>query len=66
MLDAIEKMRKLLTANKETDINLDSLMEDEDFNKHFTREELEKLMEPFMVDFSMCLKEALSKSGLTT
>jgi len=31
MLDAIEKMRKLLTANKETDITCESLMEDEDF-----------------------------------
>ena len=40
MLDAIEKMRKLLTANKETEINVESLMEDEDFQKKFTREDL--------------------------
>jgi hypothetical protein len=31
MLDAIEKMRKLLSGNKETDLNVESLMEDEDF-----------------------------------
>ena len=65
MLDAIEKMRKLLTANKETDINCEALMEDEDFHKHFTRAELEELMNPFMRDFTQCLKEALAKSGLT-
>jgi heat shock protein 4 len=28
MLDAIEKMRKLLTANKEAEINCESLMEE--------------------------------------
>jgi hypothetical protein len=28
MLDAIEKMRKLLTANKEAEINCESLLED--------------------------------------
>ena len=46
MLDSIEKMRKLLTSNKEADLNCESLMEDEDFNRHFTREELEELIQP--------------------
>jgi heat shock protein 4 len=44
MLDAIEKMRKLLTMNKEADLNVDSLMEDEDLHKHFTRDELYELI----------------------
>lgn len=35
MLDAIEKMRKLLTANKEAEINCESLMEDQDFRRLF-------------------------------
>ena len=48
MLDSIEKMRKLLTSNKEAEINCESLMEDEDFRKMFTRVELEALMDPFM------------------
>jgi len=38
MLDAIERMRKLLTANKEADIDLDSLMDEKDFHIHFTRD----------------------------
>jgi heat shock protein 4 len=33
MLDSIEKMRKLLTLNKESEINCESLMEDEDYNR---------------------------------
>ena len=44
MLDSIEKMRKLLTGNKESDINCESLMEDEDYHRTFTREELEELI----------------------
>ena len=48
MLDAIEKMRKLLTGNKEADVNCESLMEDEDLKQHFTREEFEELIGPFV------------------
>lgn len=64
MLDSIEKMRKLLTSNKEADINCDSLMEDEDFHKHFKRTELEELIAPFLERFKKCVSESLEKSGL--
>ena len=66
MLDAIEKMRKLLTANKEAEISCESLMEDQDFRKLFKRADLETLMDPFMREFSLCLKESLAKSGLSS
>ena len=65
MLDAIEKMRKLLTANKEAEINCESLMEDNDFRKIFTRKELESLMNPLMEEFAICVKQSLAKSGLS-
>lgn len=65
LLDGIEKMRKLLSGNKEAEINCESLMEDEDFRKLFKREELETLMDPFMREFTLCLKESLAKSGLS-
>jgi len=65
MLDAIEKMRKLLTANKEAEINCESLMEDQDFRKLFQRTDLESLMDPFMRQFALCIKESLGKSGLS-
>jgi len=48
LLDAIEKMRKLLTANKEADVHCEALMEDEDLHRHFLREDFEKLIEPFL------------------
>ena len=64
MLDAIEKTRKLLTSNKEADCNCDSLMEDEDFHKHFKRDELEELIAPFLARFKTCLVESIAKSGL--
>lgn len=64
MLDSIEKMRKLLTGNKEADIHCDSLMEDEDFHKHFKRSDLEELIAPFLERFKNCVTEAFEKSGL--
>lgn len=64
LLDAIEKMRKLLTSNKEADVNCDSLMEDEDFHKHFKRTDLEELITPFLERFKFIVSESLTKSGL--
>ena len=63
LLDSIEKMRKLLTGNKEADISCESLLEDEDLKEHFTREEFEELIAPFVKDFRECLEESLVKSG---
>ena len=41
MLDNIEKIRKLLTANKEADIIVEALMDDIDFRHNLTRVEFE-------------------------
>jgi hypothetical protein len=41
-------MRKLLTLNKEAELNCDSLMEDIDYCKVYSREDLEKLMAGFI------------------
>ena len=41
MFDAIEKFRKRLTANKESDIEVESLMDDQDFRRTMTRDEFE-------------------------
>lgn len=64
LLDGIEKMRKLLSSNKEADIHCDSLMEDEDFHKHFKRTDLEDLIGPFIERFKTCVAESLARSGL--
>jgi len=51
LLDSIEKVRKLLTANKEADLHCESLMEDEDLHKVFNREEFEELIGPWTESF---------------
>lgn len=63
LLDSIEKVRKLLTANKEADVHCEALMEDEDLHRHLTREGLEELIAPFLERFRKCLEEALALSG---
>lgn len=44
MLDAIEKMRKTLSANSEASINIECLMEDEDLFYTLKRDDLEQLI----------------------
>jgi len=63
LLDSIEKMRKLLTSNKEADVICEALLEDEDLKRHFNRDDLELLMAPFVVNFRKCLEDALTNSG---
>jgi len=63
LLDAIEKVRKLLTSNKEADVHCEALMEDEDLHRHMTRDELEELIAPFIGRFRKCLEEAIERSG---
>lgn len=63
LLDSIEKMRKLLTANKEADVHCESLMEDEDLHRMFKRDELEELMQPFVEKFRACLEESFVSHG---
>jgi len=64
MLDSIKKMRKLLTRNKDADLHCDSLLEDIDFHNHFTREDLESLIGPFMEKFKVCLMDSITISTL--
>ena len=44
MLDAIEKIRKTLSANSDTNLSIECLMEDEDMNYSLNREEFETLI----------------------
>ena len=50
MLDGIEKMRKTLSANSDTSLNIDCLMEDEDMNYELKREDLETLIAPMVLE----------------
>jgi heat shock protein 4 len=55
MLDAIEKMRKTLSANSDTSLSIDCLLEDEDMNYTLTRDDLEKLINPMVVELRKVL-----------
>jgi heat shock protein 4 len=63
MIDVISKCRKILTGNKETTLNIDSLMEDEDMHFNITREEFEKICEPIFKKFKDILSKALSEAS---
>jgi len=64
MLDIFEKQRKILTGNKETNIHLESLLDDEDLKRNITRQEFEDLIQPMIVKFEAVLQEAITLSGL--
>ena len=48
MFDAIEKVRKTLSGNKETNLNVECLLEDEDIHAHISREDFEVMIAPLM------------------
>lgn len=59
MLDVIEKQRKILSANLEATIHLESLLEDEDLHRNIKRTEFEELIAPMIVKFGQVLSEAI-------
>lgn len=64
MLEAIEKMRKTLSANSDAQLNIECLMEDEDLHAVFTRQELETLIQPMLDVIKVTLQEL--KDEITT
>lgn len=64
MLDTIEKARKILSANSDAPINIESLLEDNDLHQLMTREQLEKLVEPNILELKLVCEKALQESGL--
>merc|ERR1712187_361347 len=46
--DAVTKTKKILSANWEAGVNVECLMEDEDFSSNMTRADFEKMCEPMM------------------
>jgi len=47
MLEAVSKMRHQLTSNNDTEINIDSFYEDEDFKRSIDRDEMKKVLEEY-------------------
>ncbi len=63
MLDVIEKQRKILSANLEATIHLESLLEDEDLTKNVKRADFEEMIMPYIDKMTALMQETLEKSG---
>ncbi|WRT64343.1 uncharacterized protein IL334_001275 [Kwoniella shivajii] len=61
-----ERLKKVLSANAEAPINVESLMNDVDASSSLKREEFEKLTDHLLTRVANPLAEALEKAGLTT
>lgn len=61
---AAEKMKKILSANQQAPVNIESLMNDVDVSTMMTREELENLVEPLLKRVHVPLEQALAEAKL--
>lgn len=64
MLDSIEKTRKILSANSEAAVNIESLLEDNDLHRNITRDELEQLVQPWVDEIKRVWELALKECNL--
>ncbi|KAG6827596.1 hypothetical protein H0H92_011193 [Tricholoma furcatifolium] len=60
-----EKLKKVLSANAESPLNVESIMNDVDASSHLTREKLEELIAEVLDRIPAPIKQALEDSGLT-
>ncbi|KAI1748196.1 heat shock protein Hsp88 [Xylaria castorea] len=60
-----EKMKKILSANQQAPLNIESLMNDIDVNAMVTRQEFEALVEPLLTRVAGPLEQALADAKLT-
>jgi heat shock 70kDa protein 4 len=62
---AVEKLKKILSANQQAPLNIESLMNDVDVTGMITRQEFEALVEPLLVRATVPLEQALAEAKLT-
>jgi len=62
---AAEKTKKILSANQQAPVNIESLMNDIDVSAMITRQEFEALIEPLLVKTVAPLEQALAQAKLT-
>ncbi|OTA99290.1 hypothetical protein M426DRAFT_325275 [Hypoxylon sp. CI-4A] len=61
---AAEKLKKILSANQQAPMNIESLMNDIDVTGMITRQEFEALIEPILSRATIPLEQALAEAGL--
>jgi heat shock protein 4 len=62
---AAEKTKKILSANQQAPVNIESLMNDIDASAMISRQEFEAMIEPLLERTHLPLEEALSQAKLT-
>ncbi|KAI5466571.1 heat shock protein 70 family [Mariannaea sp. PMI_226] len=62
---AAEKTKKILSANQQAPVNIESLMNDIDASAMITRQEFEAMIEPLLARTSAPLEQALAQAKLT-
>lgn len=62
--EAIEKARKVLSANTETQVIVESVLDDKDICYNITRKEFEKLINPLVDEIMKLCQQVLSESKL--
>ncbi|KAI2636862.1 heat shock protein Hsp88 [Hypomontagnella submonticulosa] len=62
---AAEKLKKILSANQQAPMNIESLMNDIDVTAMITRQEFEALVEPLLNRVAVPLEQALAEAKLT-
>lgn len=62
---AAEKLKKVLSANQQAPLNIESLMNDVDVRAMITRQEFEAMVEPLLNKVHVVLEQALADSRLT-
>ncbi|KAF8840895.1 HSP70-domain-containing protein [Paxillus ammoniavirescens] len=60
-----ERLKKVLSANSEAPLNVESIMNDIDASSKLSRDDYEQLIAPVLNRISVPLEQALAESGLT-
>lgn len=64
-LTAAEKLKKVLSANAQAPLNIESLMDDIDVRTMVKREEMQEMVKPLLERISVPLEQALAEAKLT-
>ncbi|CAD7928457.1 unnamed protein product [Amoebophrya sp. A25] len=64
--DAVQKCKKILSANDEASVSVECLMEDEDLSGRITRDDFESLCAPLQKRVEDAIAKCLSESGLSS
>lgn len=65
LLAAVEKLKKILSANTEAPLTVESLMNDIDASSNLKREKFEELIAPLLDRTAAPLQQALAEAGLS-